>query len=263
MNPAPVLALLQARMSSTRLPGKVLLRTCGKPLLQHQIERVRRAAGIDRLVVATSTDPSDDAIAGLCAALDVPIFRGSLDDVLDRFVQGMRPHRPEWVVRLTGDCPLADPDIIDRVIARAKDGGADYVSSALHPTFPDGMDAECVRAAVLEQAWSEAVLPSEREHVTAFVYNRPGRYRLDEVRHGEDLSGLRWTVDEPRDFVFVSQVYEHLYARHPAFGMDDILALVRRMPDLARLNASIPRNEGYEKSLRADAHGAERQDPAP
>ena len=255
----PVLAILQARMSSSRLPGKVMLRTCGKPLLQHQVERVLRTPGIDRLVVATSSDGSDDPIAALCARLGLACFRGSLHDVLDRFVQAARPHAPEWIVRLTGDCPLADPEIIGRVVRQALQGGADYVSSALHPTFPDGLDAECVRASVLEEAWSQARLPSEREHVTAFIYNHPERYRLDEIRNEADLSGLRWTVDEPRDFVFVSQVYEHLYPARPRFGMRDILELLRAHPELAAINGDIARNEGYLKSLRADAaHGGSR-----
>jgi spore coat polysaccharide biosynthesis protein SpsF len=253
MSATPVLAVLQARMSSSRLPGKVLLRVCGKPLLQHQLERVARAPGIDKLVVATSEDASDAPIAALCAALGVAVFRGSLDDVLDRFVQAARPFHPDWVLRLTGDCPLADPAIIGRVIAEAKRGGSDYVSSALHPTFPDGMDAECVRMACLEQAWREATLPSEREHVTSFVYARPERFRLGEVRNDTDLSALRWTVDEPRDFVFVSQVYERLYTVNPAFGMADVLALLAREPALGQLNRDIPRNEGYERSLRKDA----------
>lgn len=247
-----VLAVLQARMSSSRLPGKVLLRVCGKPLLQHQIERVRRCAEIDRLVVATSQDDRDDAIAVLCEQLGVPVFRGSLDDVLDRFVQAARPHAPEWVVRLTGDCPLTDPAIIGRVVRTARSGGFDYVSSALNPTFPDGLDAECLRFAALEQAWREARLASEREHVTAFVYKHPERFRLGEVRNAEDLSALRWTVDEPADFVFVSQVFERLHGRNPAFHMDDVLSLVRNEPQLAMLNDGILRNEGYEKSLRHD-----------
>lgn len=247
-----VLAVLQARMGSTRLPGKVLLRVCGKPLLQHQLERVARTEGIDALVVATSTDAADAPIERLCADLGVDVFRGSLDDVLDRFVQAARPYRPQWVVRLTGDCPLADPHVIARVIRAAREGDADYVSSALHPTFPDGLDAECLRMDCLEQAWREARLPSEREHVTAYVHKRPAQFRLGEVRNDSDLSALRWTVDEPRDFVFVSQVYEHLYRANPAFGLDDVLALLRRHPELATLNAAIERNEGYLRSLRKD-----------
>ncbi len=251
-----VVAVLQARMSSTRLPGKVLLRTCGKPLLQHQIERVRRSKRIDTLVVATSDDASDTPLAALCKDLGVPAFRGSLDDVLDRMVSAARPHNPRWLVRLTGDCPLADPQVIDQVIEAALQGDVDYVSNALNPSFPDGLDVECVRFTALEQAWREADLPSEREHVTPFIHTRPQRYRLREVRHTPDLSHLRWTVDEPADFVIVSQVFEHLYAKRPDFSMNDVLELLRLQPGLTSLNSQLVRNEGYLKSLADDPAGA-------
>lgn len=253
MTAIPILAVLQARMSSNRLPGKVLLEVCGKPLLQHQIERVQRCRALGGLVVATSNHRDDDPIEALCQSLGVWTYRGSLGDVLDRFVQAARPYQPGWVVRLTGDCPLADPGVIDRVAYMALQGDYDYVSSALHPTFPDGLDAECVRHACLEQAGAEAVLASEREHVTPFIYARPERFALGEIRHPVDLSDLRWTVDEPRDFVFVSQVFERLYAANPAFSMEDVLALLDREPRLARLNGGIVRNEGYHQSLRADS----------
>jgi len=257
-SPSPrgrTVAVLQARMSSTRLPGKVLLRTCGKPLLAHQVERVRRCRTIDTLVVATSDSPDDAPIAALCAELAVPVFRGNLHDVLDRMVRAAQPHAPEWFVRLTGDCPLADPDVIDQVVQACRAPGVDYASNALHPSFPDGLDAECMRFAVLEQAWREARKPSEREHVTPFIHTQPERFALREVRHASDLSGLRWTVDDPADFVFVSQVYEHLYAARPDFGLEDVLALLRAQPQLSALNSATQRNEGYARSLRKDALG--------
>lgn len=256
MSATPVLAILQVRMSSNRLPGKALLRTCGKPLLAHQIERVRRCETISRIVVATSADVSDNQIWDLCLALGVDVHRGSLDDVLDRFAGAALPFAPEWVVRLTGDCPLADPVVIDRVVRTALEGSFDYVSSALNPSFPDGLDAECLRACVLAAAAAEARLPSEREHVTAFVHSRPERFRLGEVRNGTDLSALRWTVDEARDFVFVSQVFERLYPGNPRFSMEDVLQLLDNEPMLATINGGILRNEGYDKSLRRDAAAA-------
>jgi spore coat polysaccharide biosynthesis protein SpsF len=245
-------AVLQARMSSTRLPGKVLLRTCGKPLLAHQIERVRRCRAIDTLVVATSDSPDDAPIAALCDQLAVPVFRGDLHDVLDRMVRAARPYAPRWFVRLTGDCPLADPAVVDQVVRACREDGVDYASNALHPTFPDGLDAECMRFAALEEARHEACKPSEREHVTPFIHTQPQRYALREVRHAPDLSGLRWTVDDPADFVFVSQVYEHLYPRQPDFGMEDVLALLRAHPELAAINGGNRRNEGYLRSLQKE-----------
>lgn len=249
----PTVAVVQARMSSTRLPGKVLLRTCGKPLLQHMIERARRCPQIDQLIVAASTDASDDPLQALCAELAVSCHRGSLNDVLDRFMGAVRPFTPGWVVRLTGDCPLVDPDVIGQVIAAAREPGVDYASNALAPTFPDGLDVECMRTGVLEQAWREARKPSEREHVTPFIHTQPGRFALRQVRHDSDLSALRWTVDEASDFVFVSQVFEHLYPVQPDFRMNDVLELLRREPRLAGINTALERNAGYARSLAAEA----------
>lgn len=239
-------------MGSTRLPGKVLLRTCGKPLLQHQIERVRRCTTIDLLVLATGTDAADDPVAELGGELGVAVYRGSPADVLDRMVQAARPHRPEYLVRLTGDCPLSDPAVIDRVVGAARAPGVDYASNALHPTWPDGLDVECMRFAALEEAWREARRPSEREHVTPFLHTQPQRYRIAEVRHETDLSALRWTVDEPADFVFVSQVFEHLYPVKPDFDTSDVQALLASRPSLGTLNAAHGRNEGYQRSLSQD-----------
>jgi spore coat polysaccharide biosynthesis protein SpsF len=247
-----VVALLQARANSTRLPGKVLRPLLGMPMLARQIERVQRARCIDWLVIATSNHASDDAIADLGRLLGVEVYRGSLDDVLDRMMQAARAHDPDWIVRLTGDCPLADPVLIDAAIEIAVTGDHDYVSNALEPTFPDGLDVEVVRASVLETAWREAVLPSEREHVTSFVHTRPDRFRIAKLRNGEDLSALRWTVDEPADFELVEIIYQNLHAQNSAFSWLDVLALVRHEPELAIWNTRHGRNEGYLKSLEKD-----------
>jgi spore coat polysaccharide biosynthesis protein SpsF len=247
-----IVALLQARASSTRLPGKVLRPLFGVPMLARQIERVQRATRIDRLLIATSDHGSDDAIAALGRSLDIAVHRGSLNDVLDRMMQAARPHDPDWIVRLTGDCPLADPTLIDAAIEMALAGDYDYVSNALEPTFPDGLDVEVVRASVLESAWREATLPSEREHVTPFIHTRPDRFRIAKLRNGEDLSALRWTVDEPADFELAEIIYQKLHAENPAFGWRDVLALVRREPELATWNTRHGRNEGYLQSLEKD-----------
>ena len=211
------------------------------------------------VAVATSDHPDDQPIEDLCRTLDIAVFRGSLDDVLDRMVRAARPHAPGWMVRLTGDCPLADPQVIDGVIGAGIGADADYCSNALTPSFPDGLDAECIRFSVMEQAWREATLPSEREHVTPFVHGHPERFKVREFRNSDDLSGLRWTLDEPADFVFISKVFEHLYPHNPGFGMADVLALLHQHPGLAALNSGILRNEGYLKSLAADPAGS----PAP
>ena len=177
-----ILGILQARASSRRLPGKVLKPILGRPMLERQIERLRRARRLDGLVVATSTDAGDDAIDALCRSLGVECFRGSLEDVLDRFYRAVLRHAPQSAVRLTADCPLADPAVIDRLVELHAAGGYDYTSNTLVRTYPDGLDAEVVALPCLEAAWREAALPSEREHVTPFIYNRPQRFRLIDKR---------------------------------------------------------------------------------
>lgn len=247
-----ILAILQARLSSTRLPGKVLKPILGRPMLEHQIERIRRSRLIDRLMLATSDDPSDKPLEQLCLRLNIACFRGSLNNVLDRFYQAAVTSKPEHVVRLTGDCPLADPKIIDSTIRHYLDGGFDYTSNALEATFPDGLDIEIFRFSVLETAWKEASLPSQKEHVTPFIYSQPERFKLGSFKGDKDLSGKRWTVDVPRDFQFVEKIYETLYPKKPDFDMYDILKLLEQNPELETINTDIERNLGYKKSLAED-----------
>jgi len=247
------LGILQARMSSSRLPGKVLKPILGRPMILLQIERIRDARHVDRLVVATSTDASDDVLVERCEAEGVECARGSLEDVLDRFYQVARKFVPAHVIRLTGDCPLADPNMLDDVMAFHIEGGFDYTSNALDDlTFPNGLDVEVMRFDCLERAWQEARLPSEREHVTPYFYNSPGRFRLGSYRGERDLSSLRWTVDEPEDLEFVRRVYEALYPANPSFRMEDILALLKREPALSAINSRFTRNQGMKKSLIKD-----------
>ena len=225
-------------------------------MLVRQMERVRRCARIDDLVVATSVDPSDDAIEELCAANRIACFRGSLGDVLDRFYQAAVLHRAETVVRLTGDCPLADPELIDEVIAFLDRGGFDFASNAIEPTFPDGLDAAAFRMTLLKDAWREATLPSDREHVTMFMRRNPVRYRIGSFKGDIDRSHLRWTVDEAADFKFVERIYERLYPDNPRFTTEDVLALLDVEPELLGLNDGIERNEGLRRSLLKDPPGA-------
>ena len=247
------LAILQARMSSSRLPGKVLKPILGRPMILLQIERIRDARRVDRLVVATSTDASDDVLVERCAADGVECERGSLDDVLDRFYQVALKFVPAHVIRLTGDCPLIDPDVLDAVIAFHIDGGFDYTSNALDEiTFPNGLDVEVMRFACLERTWKEARFPSEREHVTPYVYNHRGLFHLGCYSGEPNLSNLRWTVDEPEDLEFVRRIYEALYPINPTFRTRDILALLKHEPALGSINSRFERNEGMKKSLVKD-----------
>ncbi|MCX6432187.1 MAG: glycosyltransferase family protein [Actinobacteria bacterium] len=240
------LAVLQARMSSTRMPGKVLAPLAGQPMIIRQLERVQRAETLDGIVVATSTDPSDDELTRVVEAHGVAVVRGSLDDVLGRFVLAMDAFQPSAVVRLTADCPLASPAVIDTVVRAFHASGADYVSNTMTPTYPDGLDVEVVRADVLREVAREATDPPEREHVTLGVYRRHDTFRVENVAGDVDLSDLRWTVDTPDDYAFVVGVYDELFATKPDFDLDDVLAYLERHPERRRTEADAVRNAALE-----------------
>jgi spore coat polysaccharide biosynthesis protein SpsF len=243
-----ILGILQARMSSSRLPGKILLPLSGAPMLQRQIERLARSKTIHRLIVATSDEAADDPVEQLATQAGVGCYRGSLEDVLDRYYRAAEPYSPDHVVRVTGDCPLIDWKTADDVVRFAVAGGFDYASNTLNPTFPDGLDVEVATFSALEVAWREAADKIEREHVMPFITARPKRFKLGSHQQPEDLSNLRWTVDEPRDYDFVSRIYDALYPHDPAFTTAAILRLLRREPDLLELNSGIERNEGLKKA---------------
>lgn len=248
-----IAAILQARVSSTRLPGKALLPVLGVPMILRQIERIRRAQAIDRLLLATSTNTSDDPLEVLCREHGVTCFRGSLEDVLDRFYRAVVLLKPDHVVRLTGDCPLCDPVLIDQVIGFHLTGGFDYASNTVEPTYPDGLDVEVIRFDCLAGAWSEARLPSDREHVTPYIWRQPDRFHIGSFKGDDDLSRLRWTVDEAEDLDLVTRIYEALYPGNPQFGTADILDYLRDHPGLTEINRHYRRNEGLQKSLREDS----------
>ena len=245
-----IVAIIQGRMGSSRLPGKVMMQIAGRPMLYRVVERVRRAKKLSKVTVATSFHESDDPIVTLCREEGIPCFRGSEEDVLDRFYQAAKHFQADVIVRLTSDCPLHDPDIIDCVIASLLAGDADFVSGGMKTTYPDGLDAAAFRMDVLERTWRQAELKSDREHVTPYIHHHPEIFRLKAIRHTTDLSHLRWTVDEPRDLEFVRAVYA--YMGDIPFGMKDVLDLLKRHPELKEINTGIKRNEGYEKSLHAD-----------
>jgi spore coat polysaccharide biosynthesis protein SpsF len=244
-----ILAVLQARFSSSRLPGKILKPVLGRPMLVRQIERVLRSDKIERLVVATSSAGNDDRVSEVCASLGITCHRGSLEDVLDRIYHASLPFAPERIVRLTGDCPLTDWQVIDRVIDFAIAGGYDYGSNTLKPTWPDGLDVEVVTFSALATAWRESTSPLDREHVTPFIYNHKDRFKLGNLQNDVDLSRLRWTVDTPADFAFVTRIYEALHPANPAFKTDDIVSYLSEHPDVVALNAGIERNEGYKNAF--------------
>ncbi|MES2032897.1 MAG: NTP transferase domain-containing protein [Pseudomonadota bacterium] len=228
-----ILAILQARMSSTRLPGKVLMPLAGAPMLVRQLERVDRARRIDRLVVATSDQPGDDIIEQTCRREGVSVHRGPLDDVLARFVGALDAFPAGHVVRLTADCPLADPEVIDATIEAVLSARADYGSNTPpHRTFPKGLDVEVMTAAALRQAAAEATTPEEHEHVTWSLHRRPDRWKQAFHSQAAEEGEVRWTVDRPDDYAFVATVYDALYANDRAFTSDAVRAFVRARPDL-------------------------------
>jgi spore coat polysaccharide biosynthesis protein SpsF len=228
-----IIAVLQARMSSTRLPGKVLRPLAGAPMIVRQIERIRRCRRIDDIILATSTDAGDTPLAHIAQAVGVSVHRGPLDDVLGRYLGALHAHPADHVVRLTGDCPLADPDVIDAVIDLHLQAGGDYASNTpAHRTYPKGLDVEVMRSDALRRAGMEGHDPYEREHVTPYLYRHPELFALHYLSQAAEEGEARWTVDRPDDLEFVQTVYEALYTTAPAFTSDDVRNLIRRRPDL-------------------------------
>jgi spore coat polysaccharide biosynthesis protein SpsF len=232
-------AIIQARMGSVRLPGKVLMDLGGAPMLVRVIERVGRAH-LDQVIVATSSSPADDAVAAVAAATGVPVFRGAETDVLDRFYQTAKAHRADVIVRVTADCPLIDPGVIDRVVTafQQAEPSVDFASNCLVRSYPQGLDVEVTTLDALSQAWAEAWADYERAHVMPFIYRHPDRFRLLNVQDTVDRSTMRWTVDTPDDLAFVRAVYARL-GNHDAFSWTDVLQVLQAEPDVATLNRHV------------------------
>ena len=241
-----ILAVVQARTSSRRFPGKVLAPLHGAPMIIRQLERVARAASLDRVVVATSTHVSDDPLVRMLDDARIGVHRGPLDDVVARFAGAVRAADPDHVVRLTADCPLTDPAVIDLVVAGHLAEGVDYTSNVRPPTFPDGLDVECLTATAFAKLADLPLTGAEREHVTLGVHRRPDEFTMHNVIQSPDRSALRWTVDIPDDLEFVAAVYAELYDATPSFGQGDILDLIRRHPGLDRTERDLARNSGLE-----------------
>lgn len=244
------LAIIQARCGSSRLPSKVLKDIEGKTALEQMLNRVSKSEKIDEIMVATTINPEDIAIVNLVSGLGYRIFAGSSEDVLDRYYQAAKLIRPKYVIRLTADCPLIDGRVIDDAIEELKDDSDDLYSYT--ETFPDGEDIEIVRFKVLEEAWMNAHLASEREHVTLYVKNHPEIYKLQnyECKIG-DLKNERWTLDEPEDLELIRAVYKH-FSPHTDFTMEEIYDFLQLHPEIRDLNQKYIRNEGLLKSLRED-----------
>lgn len=236
---AKIVMLIQARMGATRFPGKPLKEIMGRPMLSYQLERLRRVKRVDEIVLATTTHPRDDCLVAFCEKEKIPYFRGSEDDVLDRFLQAAREHRAQILVRITGDCPLSDPNLIDQVIEFFLKGGYDYVTNSPNCNFPRGVDVEVFSMSSFEKLNGLAKLTEEHEHVTPYYYRHPEIFKLGKWIHPVDLSHYRWTVDTPEDFQLVTTVFENLYPKNPHFGIDDIVQAFQKHPEWEKINAHI------------------------
>jgi len=246
--------IVQARMTSTRLPGKVLKQVLGKPLLEYQIERLQRVKLADEIVIATTTNETDEPIVELCKRLAVAYFRGSEEDVLGRYYQAAREHKVDIVVRVTSDCPLIDPKVIDEVIDcyLKNQSNYDYVSNCLERTYPRGMDTEVFSFSTLQQAFWEVTAQPDREHVTSFIHRQPSRYRLGHFIYSEDCSHHRWTVDTPEDFELIQKIIEAIYPRKPNFTLEDCLSLLKKHPEWYIINSHVSQKNMMNKSTKPE-----------
>lgn len=233
--------IVQARMNSSRLPGKVLKTVLGKSLLEYQIERLRLIRNVDEIVVATTVNETDQPVVELCQKLGVSVFRGPEDDVLTRFYEAAMKYQGDTIIRVTADCPLIDPQVSEQTIQFYLDHQSeyDYISNTRKLTFPRGLDTEVFNYNILKEAFMEATLPEDREHVTLFMYRQQERYRIGNVAHYEDLSKHRWTVDTQEDFNLISLIIESLYPGKSDFKMADVVALLQEHPDWSRINANV------------------------
>ena len=244
------IAIIQARMSSTRLPGKVLNLLAEKPVLDHVVRRVQQSKYIKKVVVATSIDESDNLIENWCKQNNINCYRGSLNDVLDRFYQAAKIYNAENILRITADCPVIDHEIIDEVIERHIKGGFDYYG--LKGEFPDGLDCTMITFKALSIAWENSKLDSEREHVGPYIEKHPELFKLGGYEKFKNLNHLRWTLDEPNDYEFLKIVFDELYEINNFFGHEFILDLLKQKPNLNDINSKIIRNEGYLNSIKND-----------
>lgn len=248
------LAMIQARCGSIRLPNKVMMDLCGKPLLQRIIERIQRSRNINEVMVVTSIDKVNLPIVKLCADIGIRVGIGAEDDVLDRYYQNAKLLNPEYVIRITGDCPCIDHGLIDQAIMQmSKD--TNYCSNTIPPTFADGLDFEIIKYTALEKAWHEAIHSFEREHVTQYIVHNKKSFRQQNFKSPiGNFSNQRWTVDESEDFEVISKIYQHflIEEKKEDFNYKEILQYLDEHPEIKILNQKYQRNEGLQRSIESE-----------
>jgi len=246
-----IIAIIQARMSSSRLPKKVLLPLADKPVLEHVVNRLRYCKTFKNIIVATSIHHSDEPIVNFCKKNNINFFRGSLNDVLDRYYQAATIYKADIIVRITADCPVIDPQIVDEVVKGFLSD--DYDLYGLSGSFPDGLDCQVFKYSALKKAWNDSILPSDREHVGSYIEKtRPDLFKIGGLEKFKNLESYRWTLDQHEDYVFLNQIFSNLYKQDSLFLTNDILKLLDSKPKLKNINSNIIRNEGYLKSIQRD-----------
>jgi spore coat polysaccharide biosynthesis protein SpsF len=248
-----IIVIIQARMGSSRLPGKVFMEICGEPMLAWVVKRARKAKLINEIVVATTIEESDDDIEKFCQANNVLCFRGSSADVLDRYFQAAKQYHADVIVRLTADCPLIDPGLIDNTIAALLGSFADFAANRLPPpfkrTYPIGLDTEVVTMAALERAWKESTALYEREHVLPYIYEKQGRFRVLTIENDVNYGSYRWTVDTHEDLDFIQAVVKKLGCRMD-FSWKEVIALLEKHPELILINAKVEHKSFTDVDVR-------------
>lgn len=248
-----ILIISQARMGSTRLPGKVLKEISGKPLIWYLIKRIEQIKTPYKFIIATSLNENNKPLIEFAKELKIDYFEGNEDDVLDRYYQAAKKFIGDIIVRITSDCPLMEPDLVDRALNMFLNGNFDYLSNCHPYTYPDGYDIEIFSFEALEKAWNEAELPSEREHVTPYIWkNEKEQFMIGNFENDENLSGFRLTVDTPEDFLLISKIIEKFYDNWVNIRLRDVMGFLKENPDLLKINNQFKSNEGYLLSLEED-----------
>ena len=228
---------------------------CGIPVIEHVVNRLEKSNLIDKIIIATSTDYNNQPIIDFCKNNQIAYFVGNEDDVLDRYYKAAIDNNlkdDDIIIRITSDCPLIDPFVVDKVIEEHILNNNDYTTNVLDCTYPDGLDCEVFNFSALKDTWINANLSSQREHVTLYIRDNPNRFKLGNVKNEIDLSDLRWTLDEKEDFIFINEVYKNLFRKDSFFTMEDIVKLINDKPELLEINSEFIRNEGLIKSLNED-----------